>query len=276
MESVTFHQCVKGAWRDSWRYLQHQPAMALSFLLGAWLSQWIEAVLVPDRTLPFRLITYVPLGVFELLKIALFSVLTIQAMRFVLLEKREVVEAPFFASSYWRYLGITFGMALVLMIIVILGIALGIGRGSTFAVIAMLAFSLQRHGVAVLVPVVMGASVAVAVCAGGFLLGRFSLLSTHAAIGGAVRVRDAWADTHGHYWSIVLTQFGALVPVLVVWLLLTALQATARRHGLGAMNGLGAALVYVGTLCVGAACSAWLYRRYANALCGNPSSSHLR
>ncbi|WP_233888481.1 hypothetical protein [Paraburkholderia flagellata] len=107
MESITLGQCVKGAWRDGWRYLRHRPAFAILLALYTWLSPFAVNALRPDRTPPFRLLTYVPLGVFELMDSALFALLIMHAIRFVLLETDSTNAQPISGPSYWRFLGCT-------------------------------------------------------------------------------------------------------------------------------------------------------------------------
>jgi hypothetical protein len=133
----------------------------------------------------------------------------------------------------------------------------------------MMALKLHHNSVLlILIPVAAGFSAIGAMCVSFFLMGRLSLLSTHAAIGGAIRVRKAWADTRGHYWSIVLTQASSMAPVFVFWILVAVAGPAVRRQGHGMLYPFTAALAYVETLYVGAACAAWLYRRYASALRG--------
>lgn len=258
MESITFGQCVKGAWRDGWRYVRYQPWLVLAVLVMAWFAPFVEAALRPNALPPFRFIAYVPLGIFELLQIALCSALTVQAVRFVLLGRHAADAEPLISRNYWRYLGFTYGLILLALACMAAAAALAFG-----VVILLALFHIDYP---VLVPILMGGGVAAAGVAGFFLGIRLSLLSTHMAIGGAVRFRETWADTRGHCWSIGLTQTIATLPMFAVAYAVVSPRLAMAHHGLAAVGAFGGALAGVGAVCAGAACSAWLYLRYASAL----------
>ncbi|MEM5313577.1 hypothetical protein [Paraburkholderia sp. JHI869] len=273
MESITFGQCVKGAWRDGWRYFRHRPALAVLLLLYAWLSSFVANALRPDSTPPFRLLTYVPLGVFELMETALFSLLIMHAIRFVLLETHSTNAQPISGSSYWRFFGCMYGltMLVVMVVVTLVGLAIALFAG----LVIMLAHT-SKAAIAQLpveAPVLMsivGASFAViALCVSWFVLTRLSLLHAHVAMGGTLRLQEVWTDTRGHCWSIWLIQLCAGLPTFAASALLTASGLASRHQGHGSFSALNApaiALGAFGALYIGAPCSAWLYRRYANAL----------
>jgi hypothetical protein len=104
------------------------------------------------------------------------------------------------------------------------------------------------------------ALIALGIC--WFVLTRLSLLHTHVAIGGTLRIREVWTDTRGHCWSICLIQLCAGVPTFAVHALVAA-SGLASLHTFGTP---ATALSDLGALYIGAPCSAWLYRRYANTL----------
>jgi hypothetical protein len=262
MESITFEKCVKGAWRDGCRYVRHRPALVAVIFVIAWLAPFVETVLRPDKLPPFRLIAYIPLGAFELFKLALFSVLTVQAVRFVLLGKPEADAEPLISRNYWRYLGFACGLLLLFLAIVAIAMVLAFG----------VVFLLARHHIRspILVPIVVGGSGLIAAGIGMFLGARLSLLCTQVAIGGAARVRDSWIDTRGHCWSIWMTLTVTVVPLLAVSRVVVASEAVAQQHSLAGVVAFGGALAEAAGLCVGAACSAWLYRRYARVHLPSP------
>jgi hypothetical protein len=259
MQAISFGQCVKGAWRDGWRYVRHCPGLVTLMFVLALSTSLIEPMLRPDRRPPFRVIAWLPLGTVEVLKIALFATLTVHAVRFVLLGAREADAQSLFSRNYWRYLGLT--LAACFFVLVFAAIGLGLGAG----VVWLLA---TRHhlGHPILVPAVMGLCTLVVLGIGFFLLMRLSLLPAHIALGGAMRIRAAWADTRGHCWSIWLTQLVALLPMMVLSGIAVFGEAAARRHGIGGINVVRGAIVNTGTLFVSAGCSAWLYLRYAVTL----------
>jgi hypothetical protein len=284
MESITLGQCVKGAWRDGWRYFRHRPAFAVLLLPYAWLSSSAMNALRPDRTPPFRLLTYVPLGVFTLLESALFSLLIIHAIRFVLLDNDSANAQPISGPSYWRYLGCTWGLAMLAPVLVCLALAL-VGLALALCVALMIGLDPTTKAAIVQHPVearllIMIVSAGLVLFAGGiscFVLTRLSLLHTHVAIGGSLRIREVWTDTRGHCWSLWLTQWCAGLPTLAVWGLVAAYELASRHQGLASLNTLNTfsapttTLSAFGALYVGAPCSAWLYRRYANTLKASPA-----
>lgn len=255
MEAITFRQCVKGAWRDGWRYVRHRPALVAAMFAMAWLAPFAETALRPDRIPPFRVVTWIPLGMFELAETVLFSLLTVQAVRFVLLDSREADAEPLFGRNYWRYLGLACVLYLFIAFVAVLGLALW----------AAVAFALTKHqpDLSSLVRIAKGPSILLIIGIAFFIWLRFSLLSTHVAIGGAVRVRATWSDTRGHCWSLLLTSMVAALPMMVVSGAMALGEVAARQHGLGGVDAFGRAIANVGTFCISAACSAWLYRRYA-------------
>ncbi|MCP3712784.1 hypothetical protein M3I54_38780 [Paraburkholderia sp. CNPSo 3274] len=267
---------MKGAWRDGWRYLRHRPAFAVLLPLYAWLSSSVVNVLRPDSTPPFRLLTYVPLGVFALMDSALFSLLIMHAIRFVLLDNDSTKAQPISGPSYWRFLGCTFGLTMLAPVLVCLALVLVFLAMALYAGLmiwlahtaktAIAQFPVEAH---ILIPIVGGGF---ALFAGGiscFVLTRLSLLHTHVAIGGTLRIREVWTDTRGHCWSIWLIQWCAGLPTLAAWVLVAASDLATGHQGLASLNThntLGTALAAFGALYLGAPCSAWLYRRYANTL----------
>ncbi|RKP49337.1 hypothetical protein D7S89_11245 [Trinickia fusca] len=97
---------------------------------------------------------------------------------------------------------------------------------------------------------------------------RASLVFTHIAIGNTIQWRAAWQDSRGHFWSITLTYLIAMLPLIAVALVFVAGYELALRDMIGAayqaqLIALGAAVWMYATCSLHAACSAWLYRRYA-------------
>lgn len=262
MKSVTFWECVKGAWRDGWRFASRRPWLALVVLAIAWLAPYAEAALLPDPVPPLRLVTYLPLGVFELIRAAVFPALAVDAIRFLLLERRLTPagdDAPA-GGAAWRYGVLAYGMIVLFLAIVAAGVSLAVG-----------AVLLQAHywpAVSINVTALIGGCAIVSIGVAFFVCGRLSLATTHVAAGGALRLRDAWADTRGHCWSVWLTQLLALLPVLAAAGAVCYFGGEARRHGLAPLMEPAGAFVAVCGACVSAACSSWLYARYAGALAG--------
>ncbi|QGZ66686.1 hypothetical protein [Paraburkholderia acidisoli] len=260
MESVTFWQCVKGAWRDGWRFAMHRPVFTLAVFAMAWLAPYAETVLPPDSIPPFRFMTWLPLGAFELIRAAMFPVLVVQAVHYLLIEQRDAhAELPDHRHAL-RYGVLAYGMVVLFLAIIAAGISLAVG-----------AVLVQAHfwpAVWIDVTQFIVASAIMAVVVALFVCGRLSLLTTHVAAGGRLRLRDAWIDTRGHCLSIWFTQMAALLPVIVVASLAIYFADTARRHGFADATTCVLALAAVCGVCVSAACSCWLYTRYAAVLMG--------
>jgi hypothetical protein len=268
MQTITFRQCVEGAWRDAWRYVHDQRSFVTAIFVIAWFAPFVENALLPDTLPPFRFMTWVPVGVFELLKIALTSILVVQATRHVLLGNRTAAADPLDSRIYCRYLGYSYGLAVLVLAMMALTIALVLG----FAFMATLLAPLTPHNnqLLILLPIVVGIGSLVGMGVVGFVWTRLSLLATHVAIGGALQVRATWADTRGHCWSIGLTQAVSVLPMVAVSCAVVTCRTSANHHGLAGLCAFGEAVAEVAALCVGAACSAWLYRRYAGALGAQP------
>ncbi|WP_395063070.1 hypothetical protein [Paraburkholderia silvatlantica] len=233
----------------------------------------------PDRTPPFRLLTYVPLGVFALMDSALFALLIMHAIRFVLLDNDSTNAQPISVPNYWRFLGCTWGLAILALMLVCLAtmlfclaMALYVGLMIWLAHTANIVIAQHPAEVRILIPVVGAGLVLFSGGVTCFVLTRLSLLHTHVAIGGTLRIRDVWTDTRGHCWSIWLIQWCAGLPTLAAWALVAAWELASRRQGLASLSTLNTfnapttALSAFGALYVSAPCSAWLYRRYATTL----------
>lgn len=282
MESITFGQCVKGAWRDGWRYFRHRPVFAILLALYVWLSSFVVNALLPDSTPPFRLLTYVPLGVFELMGSALFALLIMHAIRFVLLETDSTNAQPISGPSYWRFLGCTCGLPLLALVLVCVAMALYVGLMIGLMIwlahTSSTALAQPPVEVRVLIPVAAAAFGLIGAGISCFVLTRLSLLHPHVAMGGTLRIREVWTDTRGHCWSIWSIQLCAALPTLAACTVAAVYDLASRHQGLVSLNTFNVfgpsvnALATFGALYVGAPCSAWLYRRYANALRASATS----
>ncbi|MCX5539467.1 hypothetical protein M3A49_08175 [Paraburkholderia sp. CNPSo 3076] len=224
MESITFGQCVKGAWRDGWRYFRHRPVFAVLLPLYAWLSSSVMNGLRPDSTPPFRLLTYVPLGVFALMDSALFALLVMHAIRFVLLDNDSPKAQPIPAPNYWRFLGCTWGLAMLAPLLVCLtlvplcvAMALCVGLMIGLAHTAKIAIVLHPVEARILIAIV-GAGVVL--FAGGILF------RAHAAEPAAHACRHRW---HAQDTGSLDRYARALLEPLAH----TVVRRTANARGLG-------------------------------------------
>ncbi|PTB22691.1 hypothetical protein C9I57_02730 [Trinickia symbiotica] len=163
-----------------------------------------------------------------------------------------------FGKEFWRYclVALSLGIPCVLFALLVIGGSSFALRANGFHRFQMVAFLLAIACVVFLL--------AFFVCA------RFSLLFCHVASGGKIRWRAAWHDTRGHCWRIVTSQFltGLPVPlaIVVAFFMARFWVVTLAPESLPYVFSLGQSLMLVIALIVGAACSCWLYRRFAATL----------
>ncbi|WP_423391955.1 hypothetical protein [Burkholderia sp. LMG 21824] len=102
-----------------------------------------------------------------------------------------------------------------------------------------------------------------------YLMARVSLLYCQAALERKMLWRAGWHDTSGHVGSILITHFIAGLPNLCLMFVGYVGAWMLAKRGFVGVTYLRLAIetltMFVGTY-VGAACSGWLYRRYANEL----------
>lgn len=257
METFTFWGCVRGAWVDGWRYIRRRPVLVMAFFLPSFIAPYIEAILRPAPHLPFRVLVWLPLILFELLRFSFIAALSVDTLRHLLPPEGPTNREPLFGRSLWRYVGVVCAMLVGMLAIAALVIGFALG------VIFVMMLNHVRSPLLSIGVAIVGASIASGVI-GIFLITRLSLLSTHVAIGGTVRIAAAWRDSRGRFWTLWLTQFVATLPFMVI-ARVTVHPTLFLGHPSGLMALLGAVDSVVAA-CVAAACAAWLYRRYAQSL----------
>jgi hypothetical protein len=258
MEAATFWHCVRDAWTDAWKIVVRRPiavAIALAVLLVA------NAVPV---TLNHIYGPIPPTGVSRLVqtmtvlvRTAVMIALTVTVMQQIVLGERELRAGDVFGKEFWRYLRFSF----------LIGIAFCVGAsvliGSGFFLFYVLGI---RHGI--WLPLILFGSIAF--CLIFFVATRLSLLFCHVAIGGTTRWRATWSDTRGHFWRIAASHFLTALPMQVVAICIFFLGRAVFR-GIDAdaqayLFAIAQAFYAVVGMIVGAACSCWLYRRFAQTL----------
>lgn len=255
MATFTFWRCVLVGWADAWRYVCQRPVRVMSFFLIAWLAPYIDALLLPDLHPPFKAIVWVPFGVVGLARVVVLTALPVDVLRFLLLDAPQARAEPVFGRSLRRYVTVTWASILAILCAAVVVVGFGIG----VAVVLK-----PDHFRAPPMSVLLAYATIVAVCLGLIFLTRLNLLFTHVAIGGRVRVADAWRDSRGHFWSISATQGIASLPLfLFSCLLIRQHMGMARPADMWALLG---AIADVTNFCVGAGCAGCLYRRYAQSL----------
>jgi len=195
------------------------------------------------------------LSICSIMQMFAIAGLSVQVMRYSLLGAEDARSIGFFEKGYWRYVGLC----------ALLGLLVAV-----FAVVCtvVIAFTLLRHGhhghwvLLMLLPIAL-----VTVCVAMFIWTRLSLLFCHAAIGARASWGAAWRDTRGHFWSILMTHFVTALPLWGIVIVFVAIKRTAvgsmTTDGFAYWSSVGGALWMIFAISLGAACSAWLYRRYS-------------
>jgi hypothetical protein len=266
MQSITVGQCFRGAWRDAGLAVLNRPFMALIIFAILLLTSYAQIEL--RLVIASAAATGAPrhghagaslgLSICSLMQMFTIAGLSVQVMRYSLLGAEEARTIGFFAKGYWRYVGLC---ALLGLLVVV------------FSVVAtvVVAFTLRRHGdhgrsvLLTLLPLVL-----LIVCVAMFIWIRLGLLFCHVAIGARASWGAAWRDTRGHFWSMLMTHFVTGLPLwaaVIVFVVIKRIAAGSMTlDGFAYWSSVGGALWTTFAISLGAACSAWLYRRYSAAI----------
>jgi hypothetical protein len=263
MESITVGQCFRGAWRDAGSAILNRPVMALimfALLLVTSYAQLelrlaIAATAAAGGPRAGHPGASSAIWMCSLLQLFAISGLSVQVMRYCLLGAEVSRSIDFFNKGFWLYVGLCALLGLVVAAVTVVGVV-------------VVVFTLVRHvhggPLAVLALVLITPIVA---CVAVFIFMRLSLLLSHAAIKSQVPWRAAWRDTRGHFWSILTTHIVTALPLIGTAILF----AVIKRKTVGNVttddfiywSAVGAALWMIISISLSAACSAWLYRRFA-------------
>jgi hypothetical protein len=260
MESNLIGDCFKMAWRDATGAIFSRPLSVLVIFL-----LWAASTYVADE------VRFVPLGgvqaglsaagelrnallVFSssIINLMVIPVLAVLVMRYSTLGAEKSKSSRLMDSGFRRYLGL-------LIILALAAIPL-IAAFAIFSLVGTLAF--HMHGVVVAI-----CATGIMLCIFIYLYLRVSLVFCHVALGGRTRWRAAWADTREHVWTIAAARFVTAAPLFGLVILATILKPALVRHFPSdsvtyAYAVATAACDVLGTS-ASAACSAWLYRRFA-------------
>jgi hypothetical protein len=255
-QEIGFKQCVAGAWRDGLRMLRHSPlivvtSIAVLFFIGIWQN---DLTAEPN---PHALhVGFAKFG-FVVIHVLTFNAVVFQTLRFILLGDQAVTLRSFIGRDFWRYAGLVYGLTFAflvsfLVIVVVLGFttyALG-WRGSFFPLVAT--------------------CICMLLLIWAWIRLRIALLLTHVALGGAIRWRAAWRDTRGHAGGMVAAYLGVTVSMtaaaIVIGLLGAIVAAMLHDTRTGPVMLLTREVIVVPATVIAAACSTWIYRRYASEL----------
>jgi hypothetical protein len=254
MGAIRFADCFKGAWRDALKLMRQRPLLVAALSVALFFLQFaLDELHQPPRT--SSLLALLSIIVLTLLKLGVMNVMAVKAMRYVLLGDADI--AALAGRDFWRYFGITVGVALGALVCV------------TVATL-IVAIVLPRIGIHAYSRALVVTSGVVSGLLALWISLRLCLLFCHVAIGRPLDARAAWRDSRGNVWRIVgfhLSLTLSLCVLVVPFGLLGSLLAFLLDSGSKAYAfGLSQALASGPMLLVLGAGSAWVYRRFAKAL----------
>lgn len=255
MEPVTFNQCVRGAWKSARSTTFERPVVALILFVALLLTSYMQAKTNVELGADPSQAANTGLALIGALATLVKSCVIIDVFLFVarhtLLGATATHGFAFIDKAFWRYVGAS--------LLIVLGILAAVVALSLFVVFAFGSRPTWWWPMAV-------------IALAAWLIGvRLSLVFAHIAIGHEIQWRAAWQDSRGHFWSITLTYLVAMLPLIAVALVLAVVYLLAVQHMISAAHhaqliALGVAVWTYAASSLHAACSAWLYRRYAMRL----------
>jgi hypothetical protein len=254
MAAIGFWQGIRLIWRDSVAFVRARPILVLLVFALQLAIAFAAPLLGPLAGSDSTKALYGELhGILQIGDGVLKIGLAVQAVRYVLLTDAPQT-APFFGKPFWRYLGICIVLLGAGLACVLLG---GGGFGILLHVLNINPPAMTQ--VLLLVPFVVLAL---------FVALRLNLVFGRAALGLSARWRDAWHDSRGHVWWMAGWYFLAPLPLnalaVLYWrgILHLAPQAIAPSAWTTPVQTLFTTLAFV----LNSACSAWIYRRFADRL----------
>ncbi|CAM2163335.1 conserved membrane hypothetical protein [Paraburkholderia sacchari] len=260
MQTISFGECVAGAWRDAWNMALQRPLFIAVCTTAIFFTRFIQ-VSLGDLPAPHSRQVMLMIGALWLVKLLLTNAVVVQAMRYVVLGNEAGSIDAFAGRDYWRYLGLTYGLTAV-MIVAIVACAMLVAIASRFIGMPGHVRALSMTSACAMAIATIWVNV------------RLCLLSSHIASGRPLSWRAAWRDTRGHAMTIIGTwlTIGLTVCVAAVLVMgIAALIAHAFRDGRhGPVIQFAQILVLVAALSISGAGSGWIYRRYAMGLITPP------
>lgn len=260
MQTISFGECVAGAWRDAWNMALQRPLFIAVCTTAIFFTRFIQVTL-GDLPAPHSMSVMLMIGALWLLKLLLTNAVVVQAMRYVLLGDEATATDALAGRDYWRYCGLTYGLVMVMIVAVV--------AGTVLVATASRLLGIHGHGRALY----MTSACTIAIAA-IWVNARLCLLSSHVAIGRPLSWRAAWRDTHGHAMTIIGTWLTIALTLCVAAVLIMGI-ATLIAHALrdgrhGPVIEFAQILVLVASLIISGAGSGWIYRRYALGLVTPP------
>jgi hypothetical protein len=256
MEQLTFGACVKKSWSSSWQAIVQMPALVLgacvvfaciTLLSGSFQHTPAESALLDTTTRASHALIRMALSILDFV---VSGCLTIKIHRFVLLGEGSQPLVPLGGKPLARYALVSFCLAFL---------------AALFALVVLLVFhQLGTPQIFLITVPLFLAYIFVAV--------RLGLLYPAIALGANLKLRAAWHDSRGHFWSMWGVGFVVALPVMVIWLVWFMFVALDRPALLAAQGqaspvfAIGLALVNALIVVLIATAVSWLYLSYANQL----------
>lgn len=261
MSQINNWQCVRGAWNDAVSAVAAKPVLAIAvaaILLGYCRAQYIISQYLIEGAGVYAHFSQFS-RILNSIVLAVVACVWVFVMRYTVSSKSEARLRSVFNRGLWGFIKLSmvvgFGILLISDIVAVV-ITFGIVRyGSGWSRAQIISASCV---LIVLISLVLF-----------YLMTRVSLLYCQTALERKILWRAGWNDTSGHVGSILVTHFIAGLPNLCVMFIGYAGAWMLVKKGFDGATYLRLATetltMLVGTY-VGAACSGWLYRRYANEL----------
>lgn len=256
MDTISFRQCARDAWRDTGKIFFRIPTWIAIAALALLLANILPLTFWHahgSRSNVAGLVKLVTVAGRSLVTIALAVLVTQQLMQ----SEREVRLRSIFGKEFRRYMRVSALLALGYSLFAIILIFGG------FLILRNVGI---RHAQWIITTLYASAIVCVSV----FFTARFSLIFCHVALGGKMRWRAAWIDSRGHFWHIALYHVLTGLPLGIGVVLLFVIGRLA-HHAIAPifvayLTALAQAVFLPLGIIVGTACSCWLYRHLAATL----------
>lgn len=258
MEQLTFGACVKKSWSSARQAIVRMPVLFLGACVVFACIALLSGPLQPTATgqVQFDAATHPSHKLLQfalsILNFVVIWSLTIKVHRFVLLGEGSEPLLPLSGKPLARHAAFSFGLLLLFVLVAAL-----------LLLTVVFGFRLKWGGaMLVFLPLCVVFL---------FVLIRLGLLYPALSLGAPLKLRPAWNDSRGHFWSIWGVEIVVSLPLMAVstimFIFSSHMLAVGQvSHGLlitlTVINAVITALLVV----LFAATGAWLYLRYAKQL----------
>ncbi|MEQ5840476.1 hypothetical protein N0A02_13675 [Paraburkholderia acidicola] len=278
MESITIGQCFRGAWKDAVSALRYRPLVVFIIFAALVVISYVQNALTLLISSPVVMVMatygtwtiYLLTAILSVTQLCAFVGLSMQVQRYTVLGADAARSAAFFDRRFWKFIGVS------LLLWFLFVVATGAGFNALVLMLSFGSSSDQGFLADRATDLASSAGMLALFVVGLFVSIRLSLLPCHVATGTGGRMlwRAAWHDTRDHVWKIAATYLVTGLPMLVIPIVYAVFKGVYIATLLG--YGMGDSIVFclsvvealwmVFAIALGAACSAWVYRRFASAL----------